>query len=564
MLLALFIAIPLEIIPMATETIAAEARTPSKKKKPTPKKEAPKKSTPKKRATPKKKAAPKKKASPKRESSRDVQRQAEAARKEIVQTKAQIQENDRNIARGVSNLQRLEGDIRITQTQVTTLTSKVGTLKNRIAALESEISQAEKDLARLRADYLKAVKKMRVARKRNSELAFLFSSKNFAQGMRRMRYLKQFSEWREKQTGLINQKVAYLKEQRQRLAHSRAEMDQTLKEQIAAKQQLERQHASQDAIVVNLRRNGEALQAHLARKQAEANQLNNRVASLIAQEEAARKEAERRAAEEAARKEAARKAAQEEAARKEAERRAAEEAAARERELAQATPPDPQLQADKPVKKQPEKKQPVKKQPEKKQPVKKQPEKKQPAPASEERSYADARRRKPRSQDGASPRQATPKKPSAPAPAPAPTPAQAGGGDFASMKGSLPKPVSGTFKVISPFGRQSLPDLPDVTYDNPGVDVEVAKGATVMAVYAGKVSGVYVVPGFSNVVIVNHGNYYTVYGNLSSASVKVGDNVKQGQALGKVAADADDPSHSLLHFEVWKNREKLNPMSWVR
>ncbi|MCM1378216.1 MAG: M23 family metallopeptidase, partial [Prevotella sp.] len=207
---------------------------------------------------------------------------------------------------------------------------------------------------------------------------------------------------------------------------------------------------------------------------------------------------------------------------------------------------------------------PVKKQPEKKQPVKKQPEKKQPAPASEERSYADARRRKPRSQDGASPRQATPKKPSAPAPAPAPTPAQAGGGDFASMKGSLPKPVSGTFKVISPFGRQSLPDLPDVTYDNPGVDVEVAKGATVMAVYAGKVSGVYVVPGFSNVVIVNHGNYYTVYGNLSSASVKVGDNVKQGQALGKVAADADDPSHSLLHFEVWKNREKLNPMSWVR
>lgn len=92
----------------------------------------------------------------------------------------------------------------------------------------------------------------------------------------------------------------------------------------------------------------------------------------------------------------------------------------------------------------------------------------------------------------------------------------------------------------------------------------MAPGSSALAVYAGKVSGVYMIPGFSTVVIVNHGEYYTVYGNLATAGVKVGDVVKQGHALGSVAADEDDPSRGMIHFEVWKNREKLNPQSWIR
>ena len=101
-------------------------------------------------------------------------------------------------------------------------------------------------------------------------------------------------------------------------------------------------------------------------------------------------------------------------------------------------------------------------------------------------------------------------------------------------------------------------------YDNPGIDAETSAGASAQAVYGGKVSGVYVIPGFSTVVIVNHGSYYTVYGNIASPSVKVGDVVKQGQALGKLAAAEDDSSHSSIHFEVWKNRDKLNPLEWIR
>ena len=132
------------------------------------------------------------------------------------------------------------------------------------------------------------------------------------------------------------------------------------------------------------------------------------------------------------------------------------------------------------------------------------------------------------------------------------------------MKGNLPRPVSGAFKVVVPFGRHSLPDLPSVEYDNPGIDAEVAPGSSAMAVYAGEVSGVYLLKGFDAVVIVNHGSYYTVYGNIATPIVKVGDKVKTGQALGKLFTDASDNNRTVIHFEVWKGREKQNPMLWIK
>ncbi|MDE5974988.1 MAG: M23 family metallopeptidase, partial [Muribaculaceae bacterium] len=190
-------------------------------------------------------------------------------------------------------------------------------------------------------------------------------------------------------------------------------------------------------------------------------------------------------------------------------------------------------------------------------------------------NYADARKRAPRSNTYTTPAKETAPAKAAAAPAKkgdvassgslaAAKPAAAAGTNFANMRGSLPRPVSGSFRVTSRFGRQSLPDLPDVVYDNPGIDAETSSGAAALAVYQGKVSGVYMIPGYHTVVIVNHGNYYTVYGNISSPTVKVGDTVNAGHKLGSLAPDEDDRSHSSIHFEVWRNREKLNPLEWIR
>ncbi len=488
-------------------------------------------------------------ASAKPETSSDVKRRQEATQKEIKQTEAQIRENEKSVKTGLSELGKIEGDIATSKNKIAATTKQITTLNGQISGLEKSISTNEAELAKMREEYLKALKKMRLLRKKNSGLAFVFASENFNQALRRMRYLKQFSEWKDRQTSAIESKNTQLMAEKESLAKAKGEHDAALKRQQAEQAALNSQYAKQDALVAGLKKNGDALKSHLSKKQAEANELRNRIAALIAEEE-------RKAAEERARQEAARKAEEERLARQEAERVAAEKAAEEARLLAENTKSDKQAEKDAKkldeAKKKAEKEAQKKAEEEKKKSEKerkrkqktdnrKEPEKKVP------QEYADARKRTPRGDASVSK-----------------SVASVGSGNFGSMKGSLPKPVSGAFKVTSRFGRQSLPDLPDVMYDNPGIDAEVNAGASALAVYGGKVSGVYMLPGYNTVVIVNHGNYYTVYGNIASAAVKVGDSVNAGQGLGRLAPDEDDNSHSSIHFEVWRNREKLNPLDWIK
>lgn len=471
------------------------------------------------------------------ETSAEAKRRQEATQKEIRETEQQIRENEKSVKSGLSELGKLEGDIAASKNKIAATTKQISSLNGQISGLEKSIATNEGELARMREEYLKALKKMRLSRKRNSGLAFVFASENFNQALRRMRYLRQFSEWKDRQTEAISSKNAQLLTEKESLGKARNEHDAALKRQQAEQSALKDQYAKQDALVASLRKNGDALKSHLSKKQAEANELRNRIAALIAEEE-------RKAAEERARQEAARKAEEERLARIEAERKAAEEAAAAEKE-AQLVAGNSNKSEKKSENKKSEKKKGDKKKEEKKKSDKKVEEKKAP------QEYADARKRTPRGDAATSGSKS--KGSSA-----------ATGGNFGSMKGSLPRPVSGAFKVTSRFGRQSLPDLPDVMYDNPGIDAEVGAGASALAVYGGKVSGVYMLPGYNTVVIVNHGNYYTVYGNIASAAVKVGDNVNAGQGLGRLAPDEDDSSKSSIHFEVWRNREKLNPLDWIK
>ena len=491
------------------------------------------------------------------ESKAELQRRQQAAQAEIAETRRKIQENDRQVSRNLAELGKLQGDIETAKKQVAATRNQVTTLQNRIGSLEGRIAQGDKEVARMRGEYLKAVKAVRKRKGSNSTLAYIFSSKSFGEARRRMRYLREFSEWRKKQTDEIQNELNVLNRERAALAQSRDMYGKALARNVTAQKQLETQYGKQDAIVVQLKANGSALKTHLAQKQQEANALKGRVAALIAAEQRAaeQREAERLAAERRA------------AEKKAAEQRAAEEKAARDRELAMTPKPGKAEEAKEPAKEKPKEtkaKEQRKRRPKqlKQEKPKQQPKQEKTGPqknaGNSGREYADARNRRPRSDradasvsSGSSSASASGSKP-------------AGGSNFASMRGSLPRPVGGAFNITSRFGPHSLPDLPDVVYDNPGIDAEVSRGATAQAVYAGKVSGVYMIPGFSTVVIVNHGGYYTVYGNLASASVKVGDVVKQGSAVGRVADSEDSPGHGQIHFEVWKNRDKQDPLAWIR
>lgn len=529
----------------ATTSVTAQQKSKTGAKKRTSKTKS--KSAPKSKNTAKSKNIAKSKQKPTANSkatkgtSKDVKRRQEETRREITQTKEQIKANDAAVKKNLNELGKIGSDIGTSKKKLADTDAKIKALDKEISILQLQIDKEEKSLSSMRTEYLKAVKKMRSKRKQQSKLAFVFSAGSFNEAMRRMRYLKQFSEWREKQSAEISKKVAGLKSKSEKLAQAKTMHDREFAIQVKEQKELEAQYARQDAVVVELKKNGDALHRHLERKQQEANELNNRIASLIAEEQR-RAEAERKA---------------EEHRRAEAERLAEERLAEESRSQLEAQNREEKrkttIKKEAPARETPKKETPKKETPKK--------ESQKAETVQKEVSYAEARKRRPR--QPAKPGTGSEARPSAEKQKSA-APAASSGGNFESMKGLLPRPVSGAFKVTSRFGRQSLPDMPNVSYDNPGIDAEVSPGASAQAVYAGKVSGVYMLPGYNTVVIVNHGNYYTVYGNIASARVKVGDTVKQGQALGGLAAQDDDSAHSSIHFEVWRNRDKLDPMLWIR
>ena len=133
-------------------------------------------------------------------------------------------------------------------------------------------------------------------------------------------------------------------------------------------------------------------------------------------------------------------------------------------------------------------------------------------------------------------------------------------GEFADNKGKLPWPAEGP--VMSRFGKQYHPvytslELPQ----NNGIDIALGKGDSVKSVFNGVVSKVFVMPGYNQCVLVQHGNYFTLYCKMKGLSVKAGDKVTTGQVLGTI--DTIN-GQTQLHFEVWKGSAPQNPEQWLR
>ncbi len=133
-------------------------------------------------------------------------------------------------------------------------------------------------------------------------------------------------------------------------------------------------------------------------------------------------------------------------------------------------------------------------------------------------------------------------------------------GGFAKNKGLLPWPVKGT--IIGKFGNHPHPVLKDVTVNNKGIYISAAPESKATAVYDGTVSQCFSVPGGNNAVIVRHGNYLTVYANLTQIYVKNGQKLKRGAPIGKIYQESK--SKSTLFFQVWQEKTLLNPQLWLR
>ncbi|MGI9544601.1 MAG: murein hydrolase activator EnvC family protein [Cyclobacteriaceae bacterium] len=132
---------------------------------------------------------------------------------------------------------------------------------------------------------------------------------------------------------------------------------------------------------------------------------------------------------------------------------------------------------------------------------------------------------------------------------------------FHGNKNKLTWPVSRGF-ISGKFGVQPHPVLKGVKIENPGVDIQTQENEPVRCVFDGEVSKIASIPGMNGVVvIIQHGEYRTVYANLKQATVKVGDKVASKDPIGEVFTDGNGISE--VQFQIWRNFDKLNPQAWL-
>lgn len=132
--------------------------------------------------------------------------------------------------------------------------------------------------------------------------------------------------------------------------------------------------------------------------------------------------------------------------------------------------------------------------------------------------------------------------------------------NFEANRGRLPVPITGSYAVTAHFGTYNVSGLNGVQLDNKGVNITGRAGAQARSVFKGEVSRIFAYGGLYN-IIVRHGSYMTVYCNLSSVSVRQGQQVEARQTLGTVAGDGS--GNVTLQFQLWKQTSKLNPEPWL-
>lgn len=132
--------------------------------------------------------------------------------------------------------------------------------------------------------------------------------------------------------------------------------------------------------------------------------------------------------------------------------------------------------------------------------------------------------------------------------------------NFEKNKGRLPVPITGSYMISGHFGTYNVPGLKNVRLDNKGTNYIGQKGARARAIFDGEVTAVFQYGGTYN-VLIRHGNYISVYCNLSSVIVRNGQTVRTRDLIGAIAEDG--AGKCVLHFQLRKERNKLNPEQWI-
>lgn len=460
----------------------------------------------------------------------DLEKRRSSLLKEINATQQLLQSTEKDRKATVSELRAINAQLAARQKLINNINSELGHINNDIKSTEKEIDILNKNLEVFKMRYAQSIRYAYRNRASQNMVAFLFSAKNFNDGVRRVQYLKRYRDYRKDQAEEIRKTQTALNARVNRLNNDKTQKGVLLSDEEAQKLKIQEESQKTNLIVRELQGREKELLAQINKDQQTASRLQNAIQAEIRKEvELARKKAEE---------EAAKKRAAEEAARKKAEEEALKIARAEERKRledsgevynsgqgdvilnvgrpgsttqSEEKPKDPTTNAVTPVVNTP----------------------------------ARVESNKPSYKLSLTPE------------------VKSISDNFTANKGKLPWPVTSGF-ISGKYGKQAHPVYPAVTIENNGVDITTAKNGAVMAVSGGTVLKVMNIDGY--VVMISHGEYFTIYSNLSSANVQVGQKVNFKQAIGTAGTNSE--GIPTVNFQIWKvggnnSSQTLNPEEWI-
>lgn len=428
-------------------------------------------------------------------------------------------------------------------------------IENDIYLRQLEINKNNRELEVLRKNYAEVLVKAYKTKGIQNKVTFILSARNLGEALRRIEYLKKYSEYQDKKAKEISNKAKEIKKNIALKQKSVEEKDQLLLSQKKDLTVIEDERQQKQDLLDEFKKNEARLTAELKQKQAQQKDLERQIRNIIAEElrvAKAKEEADKKAEEE--RKKQAEIAAKKEKDRIDAENRAKIAAAEAERKKAES---EAKKAADLAAKKADEEKRITE--------SNKTDERKAEAEKAS-KAAADLAQEKADKLEAAKANEAAINKKNEDAKAEAEKQTMKNfgigttvGNNFADNKGKMTFPVE-KGSITHFFGRQPHPVFSNIVEENIGIKIAVTPGTKARCVFPGTVSSIQVING-SRTVIVKHGGYFTIYSNLSETYVKANQTVSAGTSIGEIGVDFD--GSYTLDFQVWNGVTPVDPLGWV-
>lgn len=396
-----------------------------------------------------------------------AKKEKKASQKKVNETKRKIKANDAETRRNLSQLNMLRGEISATSQAMSKTQASIDSLDNHIRLAADSMLLLNKRMQDIQARYIRALRSLQGSHMVDNELGFLFSSESFARMFARLRYVREFAEWRKRQTRELNRAVAEVDNQRQVLASLQTRRQASLDSLDGDRRKLKAKQDETDRMVTRLRSDRAQLEKALAAEQKRLKSIDSEISRMISQESRSRAGSSGKSSKKSS---------------SPASGKSGGKSSGGSKAGSQVRNDDPD---------------------------------------------AELTRR------------------------------------FSQNKGAMPFPATGSYTVVSKYGRVVEPTT-GLQTNNTGVEVVLGAGASARCVFDGVVSRIFQTLEGPYAVMVRHGAYITVYYNVESLAVKVNDKVSKGQILGRVAADTHYGNKPMLHFEVRKGSTTYDPMQWVR